>query len=183
MVVACLRNPAETSSLSEDLLIKVDSVLKTAGGSLDIIDITPGDVAYCVGCLWCWHTGNGRCRMRDRMPELEERVRGAGLLVFLSPLRFGTMGSTIKSLIDKGLGCKLHGDGYISQFVVGYSKDATAEERSTFLDITLLHRGRADIVHPELAGIPFDAGTTASKEENSVLAARILEFAGRGTLP
>ncbi|MFP4563415.1 MAG: flavodoxin family protein [Spirochaetia bacterium] len=158
----------------------MESALNTAGGFIDIIDVHPGDIAYCTGCLWCWHTGKGRCRIRDRIPELEERIRDAELLVFLSPIHFGTMSSPIKSLVDKGLGCKQYGDGFISQFVIGYGEDATAEERTTFLDIILLHRGPADIVHPELAGIGFDAGTTSSKDENSVLSARVLEFACSG---
>lgn len=174
MKVVCLRDPAEENKISEDLIEKMDAGLEKAGGCLEVIDVRPGDIAYCMGCLWCWHTGSGRCHIKDRMPELEERIRGTDLLVFLSPLRFGTMSSPIKALIDKGLGCKLYGDGFKSQFIIGYGKDITERERSTFVDIILLHRGPADIVHPELAGIPFDAAVTGSKEENSVITERLI---------
>ena len=183
MRVIAVREESERGELSEDLLEKIAAGLESDGGSLEVIDIRPGDVAYCLGCLWCWHTGNGRCRMHDRVPELEEQVRGADLLVFVSPLRFGTMSSSIKSLIDRGFGCKFYGEGFYPQFVIGYGEDAAEEERATFLDITLLHRGTEDIVHPELAGIPVGSAVTGSKEENSVVAARVLEFAGAEVSP
>ena len=85
-----------------------------------------------------------------------------GLTVYLTPVVFGHFSSTVKNAVDRGTGSREW------QVVVGYGSDIDDEEKSTFIDLTAKHRGRADIVHPGMDG-KVDVYVTESIEENAAI--------------
>ncbi|MBN2322851.1 MAG: flavodoxin family protein [Spirochaetes bacterium] len=183
MKIFCLLDAAGKSSLSMDLVKRIEAVTRKEGHSLEVLDLYEGDLAYCTGCLRCWSSESTECVTKDRLPEIEMRLSGCGLLLFLVPVRFGTFSSTIKIAVDKGLGNKLHeekpGKRYPRLFI-GFGEDTSDEETRCFTDIIEKHMGKADIVHPELSEMPADVMVTRSLVDNEEICSRIVRMYLRG---
>ncbi len=171
MRIVCVTDSDHETGLSADLLRRLRRAAEARGHTFEIHGVVRGDVAFCTGCLRCWSGGTGRCVVPDRARSLEELLPGCGLLVLVSPVHFGHFSSTIKSVIDKGLGCKLELDLLLPQLVIGYGEDVTDDERDCFVDLIARHRGNADIVHPECAGVPWHVAVTRSRDDNADIAA------------
>jgi len=173
MKILCLQDTAQKSILSSDLLEKIEAAARKHGHSLDVLDLAEGDLAYCIGCLRCWSSESDVCVIKDRMPEIEEKLSGCGLLLYLTPVLFGTFSSTIKTAVDKGLGSKLYAETLYPRLFIGFGEDISDGEKRCFIDITEKHMGLADVVHPELSGVPVDAMVTRSLEDNTALQEKI----------
>jgi multimeric flavodoxin WrbA len=96
----------------------------------------------CLGCLLCLTKHVGICVTKDRIAEIRNHNNRYDMTIFMTPVIFGHFGSMVKCAIDRGCGCNN------LQVMVGYSDDIDDEEKSTFIDLTRKHRGKADIVHP-----------------------------------
>jgi multimeric flavodoxin WrbA len=81
--------------------------------------------------------------------RIVHRAPDCHTVVFLTPVRYGTFSSTMKDIVEKG-GFVIHYRKDCKQIIIGFGEDATDEERGTFVDITAKHRGKADVVHPNL---------------------------------
>jgi multimeric flavodoxin WrbA len=176
MKILCLRDASLKSDLSIDLIEKIYTCTREYGHSLEILDLYDGDLAYCTGCLRCWSSESTECVTKDRMPEIEDRLSGCGLLILLTPVLFGTFSSTIKIAVDKGLGGKLHADTHYPRLFIGCGEDISDDEKSCFIDIMERHMGKADIVHPELSDMPVDVMVTRSLQDNEELCAEITQM-------
>jgi len=176
MKIFCLRDAVGKSGLSSDLLEKLRGAVQKHGHSLDVMDLAGGDISYCIGCLRCWSVDSTECVTKDRMTEIEDRLQGCGLLLFVTPVLFGTFSSTIKTAVDKGLGSKLYADMHYPRLFIGCGEDISDEEKRCFIDIIEKHMGEADIVHPELSDMPVDAMVTRSLQDNVVLCAEITQM-------
>jgi len=175
MRIVCVTDSDHETGLSGDLLRRLRRAAEGQGHTLEIHGVARRDVAYCTGCLRCWSGGTERCVVQDRAQELEDLLPGCDLLVLVSPVHFGHCSSTIKALMDKGLGCKLGLDLLLPQLVLGFGEEVTDEERDCFVDLIARHRGHADIVHPECAVVPWDVAVSRSRDDNAGIAAAFVE--------
>jgi len=173
MKILCLQDADKTTPLSRDFLAGLERAVKDAGHELEVQGLARGQVAWCLGCLRCWYSDSGKCVSEDRLSRLEDRLPEFDLLLFLSPVQFGTFSAEMKTPIEKGFGGKLALGRLHPQIVVGYGEGLDAEEAGCFLDITRKHRGAADIVHPELAGAHVEAYVIRSREESADLLRRL----------
>ncbi len=169
MRIVCLSDKNNGTDLSRDLLEKLFQAAVEAGHEMDVIDLAKDDLAFCFGCMRCWSSGTGKCVSGDRLPEIDKKIDGCGLIIFLSPVIFGTFSSIMKTPIEKGVGNKLTDSILYPQLVIGYGEDMTEEEERCFIDLTVNHRGAADIVHPELSGVHVDAWVTRTFHDNDDL--------------
>jgi hypothetical protein len=169
MKILCLQDGDYANSISEDLFGKLENAAGKEGHLLEAISLRRGDLSFCRGCLRCWTSESGVCIYKDRIPEICTKLSGSGLLIFISPVLFGTYSSTMKTLVDKGVGSNSFEEIHYPQLIIGYGEALRAEEISCFRDITMKHRGPADIVHPEISDFHIDVMITGSVEENTAV--------------
>ena len=156
-----LDKDAETG-LSEDLKERVLRMLKEKAHRIEVVELRRNDVTPCFGCLLCLTKHVGICVTKDKIVEIRNHSNRYDMTIFLTPVVFGHFGSTIKCAIDRGCGCQN------LQVMIGYGDDIDDEERSTFIDLTLKHRGAADVVHPGFDK-QVDAYLTTSFEDNDAI--------------
>jgi hypothetical protein len=130
------------SKLSEDLKVKVVKVLEEKGHRVEIFELGRDDVSPCLGCLLCLTKHPGECVTQDVVNELKKNVKKYDATFYLTPVLFGHFSSTIASVMAKGTG------SHNWQVIIGFGEDIDEEEKSTFIDLTAKHRGKADIIHP-----------------------------------
>jgi multimeric flavodoxin WrbA len=124
----------------------------TEAASADAVEsreLRRGDVPPCTGCLHCLTRHPGKCVFDRAISRIAGQAAVYSTVIFLVPVHFGTYSSTMKNVIDRG-GLITGNNRNCRQVIIGYGEDATEEERSTFIDITAKHRGKANIVHPQV---------------------------------
>jgi len=84
---------------------------------------------------------------------------------------FGHFSSTIANVRAKGTG------SHNWQVIIGFSEDIDDEEKSTFIDLTAKHHGKADIVHPGM-NRQVDVFVSRSIEDNTIICAALKTYAG-----
>jgi len=102
--------------------------------------------APCTGCLRCWTEQTRECVSRDMLGDLTRHKKDCSMVIYLTPVVFGSMISTVKNAWDKDDHLFANRDRV--KLIIGYGEDVDDEERSTFLDTIVRHRGAADVVHP-----------------------------------
>jgi len=159
--ILILDKDAETR-LSQDLQERILKILKQKAHRVEVVELGRNDAVPCLGCLLCLTKHVGICVTRDRIAEIRNKNDRYDMTIFLTPVRFGHFGSTVKCTIDRGCGSNS------LQVMVGYGEDIDDEEKSTFIDLTRKHRGRADIVHPGFDK-QVDVYLTTSREDNDAI--------------
>ncbi len=150
------------TGLSEDLKERILRILKEKAHRVEVVELGRNDVTPCFGCFLCLTKHPGICVTRDRIAEIRNNVNRYDMTIFLTPVIFGHFESTIKCAIDRGCG------NQNLQVVVGYGEDIDDEEKSTFIDLTRKHRGKADIVHPGFDK-QVDVYLTTSSEDSDAI--------------
>ena len=112
------------------------------GYPVEIFQLGENDIFHCIGCFLCLTKHPGECVNKDVVNEIRRNVKKYSSTLFLTPVLFGHYSSTMASAINKGTG------SHNWQVIIGFGEDIDEEERSTFIDLTAKHRGKADIVHP-----------------------------------
>ncbi|MEM1416647.1 MAG: NAD(P)H-dependent oxidoreductase [Myxococcota bacterium] len=79
-------------------------VLEARGATVHHYALRGERLAFCQGCFECWTTTPGVCKTRDVGRHLAADVARSDLLVVLTPVAFGGLGSTVKQAIDRLLG-------------------------------------------------------------------------------
>ena len=183
MNVLCLYDDDYISEISQDITGKISSAVNKSGGEFESMCLGTRDLAFCFGCLHCWTSGTGKCVSKDRSADIHAKLPGCDLIIFLTPVFFGTYSPTIKTCIDKGIGTKLTdtNEHHYPQFIIGYGENITDDEAACFIDMTVNHRGAADVVHPELADIPVDVTVTRSLSDNDIVLKKFISLYVSGT--
>ena len=159
---------AETG-LSEDLKKRILKILKEKAHPVEVVALGRNDVTPCFGCLLCLTKHVGICATRDTIAEIRNHKNRYDMTIFLTPVKFGHFGSTIKCAIDRGCGSQN------LQVMIGYGDDIDDEEKSTFFDLTRKHRGAADIVHPGFDK-QVDVYLTTSSEDNDAICDEFIKY-------
>jgi multimeric flavodoxin WrbA len=152
------------TELSEDIRERIAAIAHAKQCVVGAIELRRNDVPPCSGCLHCLTRHPGTCAFNRSFAGISEQAPDFPVIVFLTPVRFGTFSSTIKNVIDRG-GLIIRNHTSCRQIIIGYGEDVTDEERSTFIDITAKHRGKADVVHPTLEE-SVEVYFTRSREDN-----------------
>lgn len=106
-------------------------------------------IAPCLGCFDCWLKTPGRCVINDSETEITQEAFQSDLLIFLTPVIFGSCSSEIKKVLDRWISIVLpffekvdkhvrHIQRYAKHpalFFVGEVKQKNAEEESTFCEL------------------------------------------------
>lgn len=115
-----------------------------------------------ISCFHCVTKHPEECVSKDAVFPIKKNVRQYDLTIFLTPVLFGHFSSPIKNAIDRGAG------SHNWQIIIGYGSDIDDEEKSTFIGLTVKHRGSADIVHPGMDK-QVDVFVTRSAEDSHAI--------------
>ena len=159
------------SEESELLLSGILAFADERGRRTDVVTLRRQEVPPCLGCLRCVTSHPGVCVHAAFFAAIAECSESASLVIFLTPVLFGSFSSPVKNVIDRG-GLVVRNHRHCRQVIVGYGAEVPAEERSTFLDITAKHRGGADIVHPGV-GERFEVLVAGSPQESETVLASL----------
>ncbi len=166
MNVLCVADSGQENGLYPELKSEITRTVKNLGHQCEIIELEKNSVAPCLGCFYCFTKHPGKCVSRDIMPELKMKSRESDAIIILTPVLFGNFTSLIKNTLDRGLTAEVGiQEKFPPQYIIGYSNDINSTERSTFIDITRLHMGHADIVHPEFQKMHVESFVANSKDE------------------
>lgn len=70
-----------------------------SGCSVEFISLRDYKLSYCIGCYACHKTG--RCFQNDGMNELSNKLLGADVICFATPVYFYSMSGQLKVFIDR----------------------------------------------------------------------------------
>ncbi len=70
-----------------------------AGLDVEYISLKGKKIDYCIGCLSCQE--RGACVLKDDVPEIMEKVKGAEAIVFATPIYYYEMCGQMKTLLDR----------------------------------------------------------------------------------
>jgi len=147
MTMCCIFDQGSRTALFDDVMSEVGALAAEKGYALESIALDRSTAGPCTGCLRCWTEQTRQCVSRDLLGDLSRHKMECSVVIYLTPVTFGGMISTVKNAWDKDAHLFVSPDRM--KIVMGYGEDMDDEERSTFLDTIVLHRGAADIVHPD----------------------------------
>ena len=159
------------TKLSENLKVKVVRTLEEKGHRVEVVELGKNDVSPCLGCLLCLTKHPGECVTKDIVNEIKKNVKKYSATFYLTPVLFGHFSSTIANVMAKGTG------SHNWQVIIGFGEDIDDEEKSTFIDLTAKHRGKADIVHPDM-NCQMDVFISKSIEDNTIICEALKTYAG-----
>ena len=159
------------TNLSEDLKVKVVGTLEEKGHQVEVVELGQNDVSPCLGCLLCLTKHPGECVTKDIVNEIKKNVKKYSATFYLTPVLFGHFSSTIANVMAKGTG------SHNWQVIIGFGEDIDDEEKSTFIDLTAKHCGKADIVHPGM-NCQVDVFVSQSIENNTIICETLKTYAG-----
>ncbi len=157
------------TELSENLQESIVGMLKDKGHNIELVELGKNDAAPCLGCLLCITKNAGECVTKDIVNKYKVKSHKYDMTIYLTPVLFGHFSSTIKNAIDRGTGSPN------LQVIIGYGSDIYDEEKSTFIDLTAKHRGKADVVHPGIDR-QVDVYLTVSAGDNSAICRKFTDY-------
>jgi multimeric flavodoxin WrbA len=178
MRIICIFDGDARTALSEDLRTRLSRIALEKGLETFGIELRKAAIPPCTGCLTCVTKHPGACVYGKVFEDISRKVSGHPYVFFITPVMFGTFSGPVKHIIDRG-GLIIKNNAACTQVVIGYADDASAEERSTFIDITAKHRGKVDIVHPKF-NERVEVFFTGSAEDNGSIYERVAALLRQG---
>lgn len=103
MKVLTLLGSARKKGNTATILNWVEDQLKTMGHEVESIYLSSHDINGCLGCAKCKESPDTiGCIRNDDAPVILDKLIGADLAVFASPLYFWGFTAQMKSLLDRG---------------------------------------------------------------------------------
>ena len=114
------------NSNSDALARAFERGAKEAGHQVEYVSLRGKKLSFCLGCMQCMETN--RCVIKDDAPAIVERVKGADVLVFATPIYYYEMSGQMKVLLDR---CNpIFTDSYAFRDVYLLATSAEDEDRA-----------------------------------------------------
>lgn len=81
---------------------------KEAGHNVEVVSLKGKSMAFCKGCLACLKVG--KCVIQDDAVEIAEKMHGAEVIAFATPIYYYEMAGQMKTLLDRAN--SLYGSDY-----------------------------------------------------------------------
>ena len=103
-----------------------------AGHRVEKIFFRDQNINYCLGCEACYNTK--KCIQKDDMDEVLDKMVGADVLVFGTPVYFYTLDAQLKTLIDRTVPryTELKGKAYLIAALADEDRDSIAGTVAAF---------------------------------------------------
>jgi putative sterol carrier protein len=102
-VLAINGSPRGASGNTERILQPFLEGAREAEAETEVVYLKGKEIKHCLGCFTCWTKTPGICVHKDDMPALLEKVKGADVLVFATPLYIFTVSGLMKDFMDRML--------------------------------------------------------------------------------
>lgn len=127
----------------------------------ELMEIGKDEIAPCIGCFGCWIKTPGECVIKDKMAEINKKIIGSDVVIFVTPIIFGQYSYSMKNVIDRTL-CrnlpffkKINGrtrhparyEKYPIQYVIGCIDKNQEEDKKIFLDTHRKYRSNVKKVY------------------------------------
>ena len=67
--------------------------------TVEVIEVAHADIRPCTGCVRCGY--EGICVQKDAVEDIRQKILGADMLVFATPLYYYGMSAQLKTLVDR----------------------------------------------------------------------------------
>ena len=84
---------------SDILCDEFEKGAKNAGNNITRINIREYNIKFCSACSDCYNVG--RCIHKDDMNNFYEAIKNSDILVFATPIYFGSISGSLKVFIDR----------------------------------------------------------------------------------
>ena len=74
-----------------------------AGWNTEVVALRTQKIAYCLGCFDCWTKSPGVCKIDDDGRTVTAAMLASDLVIYLTPLTFGSHSSELKKAVDRSL--------------------------------------------------------------------------------
>lgn len=95
IITTSLRNNSNSDRLAEAFAKGV----KEAGNNVETVSLKGKTIAFCRGCFACSKTGS--CVINDDANEITEKIFGADVVVWATPIYYYEMCGQMKTMIDR----------------------------------------------------------------------------------
>ena len=95
VISTSLRNGSNSAAMAECFAAGA----RDAGHEVELISLKGQQIAFCTGCLACQKTG--RCVIDDDAAQIAEKVLGADVVAWATPIYYYEMSGQMKTLIDR----------------------------------------------------------------------------------
>jgi len=100
-ILAIQGSPRPKTSNTEILLQEFLKGAQSQGAQTETVYLKEKEIHSCVGCYTCWTKTPGVCVFKDDMPELLEKVRNCGILVYATPLHNSNVTALTKAFQER----------------------------------------------------------------------------------
>ncbi len=100
-ILALNGSPRMEASCTHRLLEPLLAGMEEGGAKTELIHIKKLELQLCLGCFNCWVATPGRCIQDDEMAAAFETYSRADLVVFGTPLYYGSMSGLLKTFLDR----------------------------------------------------------------------------------
>ncbi|MBR2685809.1 MAG: flavodoxin family protein [Erysipelotrichaceae bacterium] len=94
-----------------------------------------GSIHPCIGCFYCWTSGNGKCIQSDGYENMGERIHNAEEVVISSQYTYGGFSVFVKNVFDRCIGYVL------PEFEVAYGEMHHKKRYDEDKPVTFIFRG------------------------------------------
>ena len=95
VISTSLRKDSNSQALAEAFAKGAES----AGHEAELISLRGKQISFCRGCFACLK--RGRCVIEDDAPAIVEKMHGAQVLAFATPIYYYEMSGQMKTLLDR----------------------------------------------------------------------------------
>ncbi len=157
LVVSTSPRKGGNSDLLADAFVKG---AQSAGNSAEKVSLIGAKLEFCRGCLACQHTG--KCVIHDDASRIMEKIAGADVVAFATPVYFYEMCGQMKTLLDRSN--PIFGSDYKFRDVYLLASSADADSSAMDGAVSGLNSWIACFDKSSLKGVVRGTGATAAGE-------------------
>lgn len=131
-----------------------------AGNNVETVSLKGKGIRFCVGCLTCQKTQ--RCAIQDDANDIVEKMKGADVICFATPVYYYEMSGQMKTLLDRAN--SLYTADYAFRDIYLLTSSAEAEDSAADGPIHGLEGWIACFEKARLAGVVRGGGADAPRE-------------------
>lgn len=133
---------------------------KAAGNDVEKVSLRGKNISFCRGCLACLKKGS--CVIQDDAPAITEKMKGAEVIAWATPIYYYEMSGQMKTMIDRAN--SLYDSDYAFRDIYFLSAAAEEEEGTDNRAIQGLEGWIACYERARLKGTVFAGGVNGAGE-------------------
>lgn len=97
--ILIIKTSLRANSNSDKLADSFAEGAKAAGNEVEMVSLKGKKIEFCKGCFACLQTG--ACVIKDDANEITEKILGAEVIVWATPIYYYEMSGQMKTMIDR----------------------------------------------------------------------------------